>query len=156
MSWPTGTIPGHITQLRTQWNASASWLAAGGLVAQIHYGFCNVAGVKGTADTLPAMLIQSATTKRQPFAEGAAGVLQGQFVCILYATVAACPFAANLEALADSIIAEITAQETGMLWGECSREDASDPSQAANAADTSNTVINFRSIKITLPWGIQP
>ncbi len=156
MSWPTGTIPGHITQLRTQWNASASWLAAGGLVGQIHYGYCNVSGVKGTADLLPAMLIQSAVTKRQPFAEGAAGVLQGQFICILYSNLTLCPFAANLEALADSIISEVTAQETGMLWGEPSRGDGSDPSQAANAGDGASTVTNFRSIQIILPWGIQP
>ncbi len=156
MSWPTGTIPGQITQLRTQWNASASWLAAGGLQAQIHFGYCNVAGVQGTADVLPAMLIQSSTTKRQPFAEGAAGVLQGQFTCILYGDLSAFPYAANLEALADLIIGEVTAQETGMLWGEPTRSDASDPTPAANAADTAGTVTNFRSISITLPWGIQP
>jgi hypothetical protein len=156
MSWPTGSVPGHITQFRTQWNACASWASAGGLLAQIHFGFCNVTGVRGTADALPAMLIDSAPIKRTPFAEGAQGVMGGVFNIVLFSDITLCPFAANLEALADSIISDLTAQEVGMLWGETSRDDASDPSAAETNADTAGTVNNFRSIKLSIPWGIQP
>lgn len=158
MSWPTGTIPAHITQLRTQIQlCTASWVAAGGLLAQIHFAFCNVSGVKGTADLLPAMMIQEATVKRRFFAEGAKPVVGGIFTLVLYVDLSAYPFAANLEALAQAFLDELTAQETGIIFqDDCEVGDASDPSPAMVEADTGTTVTNFRSIKLTIPWGISP
>ncbi len=156
MTYPTGVCPSHITSFQVGLAACTTWTAAGGSSASIHYPTCNVSGETGTPDALPICLVNKATTHRKHFAEGAAGVLGGTFELIFYGSELTYPTAAEFESVIQGIIAELTAQQVGLLWGDPEIGDASDPTPQARAATQDGVIADYRSLTVTIPFGADP
>lgn len=156
--WPTTAVPSQLTALKSQLNACASWVTAGGATGQIHYPQINPSGVVGSADTLPAALLERGQLRRIKYAEGAKGVPAGSLAITLYLSSSTYTSASACEALADAIAEELTATDAGLPITEVEVEEASDPSPAAKAAKETSPakVTDFRTVRMVVQYGLRP
>ena len=155
MSFPNSPQPA-LALLRDQIVLCPSLASAGFVTASGHHPTANPSGVDPAADALPLFEIKTFRQWRVPFADGSAGVVVGEAEVVFYLAVASFTIDAA-EALIDTALKELFAQQVGLLWNEqCRRLDATEASAASKAADTSATENDFRTVQLNLSWGAKP
>ena len=153
MTWPATTHPA-LALLRTQLVACAAAISSGLVLARWHYPTANPSAVRGAGDPLPLGVIETFNTRRVPWLDSTGGLLAGSATVTLYADAATLD-AAGQEKLADDLIDQLASQESGLIWGELERGEASEPDGEQQAAD-GPAVTNYRTITLTLPFGLTP
>ncbi len=164
MAWET-TAPAVIIQLRTQLGSSATWttlVGAGNVSSRVHFPSFNPAGVRDTADAIPAVLLMRPQAGRRKWIEGAAGLMSGSLAMMFYfpaITVGAVTgySAGQIEQLIETICGELIAQTSGIPFrDEATIEEASDPTGGEIAANTEADPTAYRSCLATIPYGYSP
>ncbi len=159
MVWDTSAAA-MVVQLRTQLQASTTWTAAGGLLANIHHPSANPSGGNGsTPDPLPLAEIDADGVGFRRYAEGAGALEQGMLKInlIFPATGASAKTPGQVETIARGIVADLHLQGSGIPFRDgATIGQASSPTPGAVAADTTGNPCAFRTILITLPYGLNP
>lgn len=154
-----------VAQLRTELVACASWtvaVGAGNESARVHFPVSNPAGtISGVPDPLPHILIVQTDAAFQRYAEGGGGLPRGTLEIDLYLPATAnggtVYTAAQAETLADALIRDLMSQPAGIPFlGELSRSLASDPTPGEYAADAAATPSAYRTVRIRIPYGLNP
>ncbi len=101
-----------ITQLDTQFRATASWTAMAGTTWY----------PSAPAGTTAPFAVFEATHRRVPYAEGARGLAQFDFAIAVTAAIAV----GLLEQLAEDIISDLSGQFTGLAFRDFAHEISSD------------------------------
>ncbi len=135
--------------------ASTSWqtlVGVGNYTSRIHYPGANISGQTGTADTMPLAVIYHEMNRREKYAVGAAGLAQGTLVLVLYQMTDAGTININAQA----ILADLLAMETGLALQDGNCGECSDPLGGQRAASDTGTIVGqFRSVTMTLEYGLK-
>lgn len=138
MTWTNP--PPILTQLRGQLVACAAWT---GGTATVHYP--ELTGL--TSATFPLAVLSELRPRSTPYAEGAGGIAGGELQIVIYGT----DTVGNMEALGRSILDQLLAQVTGIVWQPAEAGLSSDPSPGKIAGNAA-----VRSVTLRLPWGLTP
>lgn len=152
MAWTT-PIPPAVSAFRDMLVACSSAVSFGLVQARFHYPKASMHGAG--AATRPHAEIDETNSVRERYAE--AGVL-GNPSGTLFCTIHAESSISTLEELARNLCSELVSQSTGLPIRSCNAGRASDPTPGQRAADatTADNVAEFRSITITVEWGLSP
>lgn len=143
-----------LTKLRDQLVAAATTAGLAVGTGNVHYPVFD-GGARGAGDSLPAIEITSFRRRYVPYASGAAALPQWDADAVLY--LPRTTSADEAERLADNTLAALSAQETGHVWRDLSRGDATFPTAAAEAAAAGGaSTANARAVPLTLLMGLEP
>ncbi len=127
----------YLTQFRTQLAACAAWTAGS---SAIHYPEIDWASV-----TLPVMVVAEESRGSEQYASGAVGLRTGTLKAVIYSsgTIGA------VEVLADSIIEQMLAQQSGIPIRGATRGLCGDATDAMIAASG-----EVRGVEIMFEYGL--
>lgn len=138
MTWQNP--PAILTQLRAQLVLCAAWTGGASVV---HYP--DLSGLMSA--TFPLAVLSEHRPRRTPYAEGAAGIAGGELEVVIYGT----DTVGLMEALGQTILDQLLAQVTGIVWQPAEAGLSSDPSPGKIAGNAA-----VRSVTLRLPWGLNP
>lgn len=150
----SGSAPAAIASLKTMLESSMTWnaltIATGGRT--IHYPTVNLNGESGAASPLPVIVIFPTNAQRTKFAVGAAGVAGGELVVRLHMT----GDEAAVEAAGNGILNDLMSNDAGLAIHSGTCSPPSDPTPGMRAANATGHITNYRTITITLQYGLTP
>jgi len=149
----TTPVPPAIGAFRDMVVACASAVSFGLVQARFHYPLIDM-NTSGSA-TMPCCLLDESGSQRERYAE--AGVL-GNPSGTLTATIHSDSSISTLEELARSLCSELLGQSTGLPLRSATAGRSSNQTPGQRAADdtTADAKAGFRSIMITVEWGLSP
>jgi hypothetical protein len=145
--------PSAVDTMRTMLLASSSFTGAGFISASVHYPAAAIETDDATAvDTLPVCVLAEESQERTRYAEGARGLPGGVLSIVLHSDTDA----GTLETLARNIVDDLilTGQSTGLPIRGGRVGLCSDPTEGQRAADVTDTNSTFRSISISIEYGL--
>ncbi len=153
MTW-TSPVPDAITAARDMIVACASAATASLTSGTFHYPTITMSGTY--ADSRPCVIMDQITITRDRYAEpGVLGNPSGTIVATIYLDSSTI---STMESLAEDICSELLAQSTGLPLRSAVPGRCSDPTSGQRAADatTADNTSYFRSISVTIEWGLSP
>ena len=153
MVW-TAPVPDAVVALRTMLVACASAVSAGLAEARFHYPTATMNG--SSADTRMLAVLDQVSFSRNKYAEG--GVLgnpTGTITCTIFSDS---DTISTMESLAEDLCSELLSQSTGLSITSAVPSRASDPTPGQRAAEatTADNTAQFRSVTLTIDWGLSP
>lgn len=140
--------PPVVDSLKTMLAASTTYAAT--YSTRTHYPSADISGENATADALPLGVIFHEAARRKKYAVGAAGLAGGTLRLVLYRATDV----GTLEAEGQAILSELLALDTGLALQDGDVGPCSDPMPGARAANATGTVTEYRTITITLNYGL--
>ena len=151
MSWTNPSAV--ITQWRTQLLACSAVSALPVVEADFHYPFFAGGGL--VPDTLPAVLLQEPEHTRHRYAEGALPLIGGTLKAGFYLDEATATDAGFLETFARNVIEQLGSQyDGGLAFKNYATTLSSEPKPAARAAGANDSRNLYRSVILTVQYGL--
>lgn len=140
--------PPVIDSLRTMVAACATFTSG---TSHVHYPSATLSGELSTADPLPLAVLFHSSARRSKFAVGAAGLAQGSLSVVLYVS----GDVGTVETYGQAILSELLAQDTGLALSDGEASPCSDPTPGQRAADAGSLSTEYRTITLTLSYGLR-